>query len=144
MEGLLDAAAGVARAPARFSSGAPSAMRDLPATLARRVRTALNRLTLPATGMHGDVHLYNFCRLRDGRLGLVDWEDYAPEASVVYDYVDFHVSSDYLRTERSGMPAFVAGLDGPCARGAARGRPVRSRTALAVALLSGVEDRGYD
>ena len=59
---------------------------------------ALRGLRLPWTGMHGDLHLFNFLRRR-GTEGycIIDWEYFDPQGSFAYDFIDFFVAGAMIQ-----------------------------------------------
>jgi hypothetical protein len=65
---------------------------------------------LPMTGMHGDFHMFNFCKDSKGAFVLLDWEHFDPEGSFVFDYLQFHFIHLHWGA-RAAWPEFLARFD---------------------------------
>nr|MBA3324612.1 hypothetical protein [Paracoccaceae bacterium] len=109
VEDRLDVAVGYAHHPAGTLIAGSSIVDALPRGERARVHAALSGVTLPRTPMHGDMHMFNFCKARDGFV-LIDSEDYVEHGSYILDYVDFHVQNSFFAQEALWFP-FLAGLD---------------------------------
>ncbi len=93
VEDRLDATASVAPAPAFPRVAGNPMLAALPPEARQAAEAHLRRLSLPATGMHGDFHMFNFCRTAGRRYGVLDWERYDPAGSFAVDYVEFHAAN---------------------------------------------------
>jgi hypothetical protein len=92
MDDRLDRARQNSRAPALQGVAHRKLFGYLTPLRRARLAAALATLELPATGMHGDLHLFNF--VGDGEsFRAIDWEHFDPLGSFVYDYVDFFVAA---------------------------------------------------
>lgn len=73
-----------------------------------RIETLLASEAVPASSMHGDMHLWNFVQT-GAAYRLIDWEHYDPSGSFAFDYVDFHVAVDHANT-RTPWAETLAGV----------------------------------
>lgn len=117
MEERLELAARRPRGPALDLVRRASTLQSLPDALRRPAVAALRALELPVTGMHGDLHMFNFCRDGLDRFVLLDWEHYDGAGSFAIDYVDFHVANRFM-SQRAKWPEFLAARRGPDAAAA--------------------------
>jgi hypothetical protein len=111
VEDRLAVAAGYERGTASALIAGRRILDVLPRDERVDVLAALRGVMLPLTPMHGDMHMFNFCK-RSAGFALVDWENYAEHGSYVLDYIDFHVHNRYFAREQNWV-AFLCGLDAP-------------------------------
>ncbi len=111
VEDRLAAAVQYERHPASALIAGRRIIDALPSGDREGVLAALGGITLPRTPMHGDMHMFNFCKKRNGFV-LIDWENYVERGTYVLDYIDFHVHNTYFAQERKWFD-FLRGLDTP-------------------------------
>ncbi len=112
VERRFAAALGLPRGPALALVRGNDVFDALAPEARRRAEAALLPLALPVTGMHGDLHVFNFCRTSAAGFGLLDWEYYSEQGSFVVDYLEFYVSAGCFGGGLA-WPEHLAQRDGP-------------------------------
>ncbi len=112
VERRLDAALAARRGPAVGLIADNPVFAALSPSAQQRVRAALRGLEVPITGMHGDMHMFNFCRVSRGGFGLLDWEYYVDQGSFAFDYTEFHACARYFGQELK-WPEYFENTDAP-------------------------------
>jgi hypothetical protein len=90
----LEQAFTLPRLPASHFLAGNKMIQELTQVEQQSIQQVLGNLTLPATAMHGDFHMFNFARSGEHKFVLLDWEHFEQQGSFVYDHLDFHLSHE--------------------------------------------------
>ena len=112
VEQRLDGSLTRPRAPAVGMVEESAVLASLDGDARARALEALSALALPVTGMHGDFHMYNFCKTAAGGFVLVDWEHFDAAGSFALDYLEFHTANRCF-SELPKWDAFLEARSGP-------------------------------